>query len=266
MADHLRVRKAAAQIHRDDPCPEGWPESAKLRAEAAIARSVSRPRRGHGSHAYSGATGEFDFRTSATRAGGFKPGTPIPSLSAVRLGGMPDRSTPVSWRYGRRTVPEPHIADPVAEADIRGSALSSNAVEREGDMVTVPAPDSTSGRKTQKDPTAVGSAPTTAGTKPSRAKQRSKIVDARNAVSGSEPVQMAVLRRATDMGLMGTEIYQVGVRIPKKLLAQAKKRTGIASTTELLKFALANVAVEDNFAKAFSAARGRIAPDLVIGF
>ena len=68
------------------------------------------------------------------------------------------------------------------------------------------------------------------------------------------------------MGLMGTEIYQVGVRIPKKLLAQAKKRTGIASTTELLKFALANVAVEDNFAKAFSAARGRIAPDLVIGF
>ena len=82
----------------------------------------------------------------------------------------------------------------------------------------------------------------------------------------NEPLQKAVLRRATDMGLMGTEVHQVGARLPTKLLEQAKKRTGIVSTTDLMAFALANVAVEDDFAKAFVAARGKIDPDLDIGF
>ncbi len=87
-----------------------------------------------------------------------------------------------------------------------------------------------------------------------------------NSPPGTEPLHKAVLRRATEMGLMGTEVRQVGARLPTKLLEQAKKRTGIVSTTDLMAFALANVAVEDNFAKAFVAARGRIDPDLDIGF
>ena len=76
----------------------------------------------------------------------------------------------------------------------------------------------------------------------------------------------AVIERAQNMGLMTADTQQVGARLPVKLLEQAKKRTGIGSTTDLLAFALANVAVEDDFATAFVAARGALDPDLDIGF
>lgn len=76
----------------------------------------------------------------------------------------------------------------------------------------------------------------------------------------------AVLERAVDMGLMNANTQQIGARLPMKLLEQAKKRTGLKSTTDLLAFALANVAVEDHFAPAFVAARGKLAPDLDVGF
>lgn len=75
----------------------------------------------------------------------------------------------------------------------------------------------------------------------------------------------AVMGRAADMGLISKEMHQVGARLPAKLLEQAKRRTGIGSTTDLLAFALASVAVEDNFANAFANARGKLDPDLDIG-
>lgn len=75
-----------------------------------------------------------------------------------------------------------------------------------------------------------------------------------------------VMGRAVDMGLITKEVHQVGARLPTKLLEQAKRRTGIGSTTDLIAFALASVAVEDNFGKAFAQARGKLDPDLDIGF
>ncbi len=51
-----------------------------------------------------------------------------------------------------------------------------------------------------------------------------------------------------------------------KLLEQAKRRTGIDSTTDLPAFVLATVAVEDDFARVFAGARGTLDPDLDIGF
>ena len=76
----------------------------------------------------------------------------------------------------------------------------------------------------------------------------------------------AVIERAREMGLMASGTKQVGARLPTKLLEQARRRTGITSTSDLLSFALANVAVEDNFANAFIAARGKLDPSLDIGF
>lgn len=79
-------------------------------------------------------------------------------------------------------------------------------------------------------------------------------------------MRTAVLGRASEMGLVGAELQQVGARLPKRLILQAKKRTGIDSTTDLILFALANLAVEDDFPQAFIAARGKLDPDLDIGF
>jgi hypothetical protein len=54
--------------------------------------------------------------------------------------------------------------------------------------------------------------------------------------------------------------------VSRALIEQAKRRTGIESDTDLIEFALANLALEDNFAEAFKAARGKIDPDLKLGF
>ena len=84
--------------------------------------------------------------------------------------------------------------------------------------------------------------------------------------TASQTPVLAVIERAQEMGLMTTNTQQVGARLPMKLLEHAKKRTGLNSTTDLLTFALANVAVDDNFAEAFVAARGKLDPDLDVGF
>lgn len=130
-------------------------------------------------------------------------------------------------------------------------------------MATASTPDRTAGRKRPKNPVAALPAPAATDAKPLRGR---RPAGSENRLTENEPLQEAVLRRAIDMGLMGTEVHLVGARLPTKLLEQAKKRTGIVSITDLMTFALANVAVEDDFAKAFVAARGRVDRDLDIGF
>ena len=49
-------------------------------------------------------------------------------------------------------------------------------------------------------------------------------------------------------------------------LEKAKAKTGIDSDTDLIEFALANVALEDNFAATFKAVKGKVDPDLKLGF
>jgi hypothetical protein len=134
---------------------------------------------------------------------------------------------------------------------------------RKGRGVATPAP-------TQTGPQAHGLAVSDPISKGMEARGARKRTVAAGAEVGSPMVatalRTAVLGRATDMGLIGAELQQVGARLPKQLLIQAKKRTGIDSTTDLIEFALANVAVEDNFPQAFIAARGKLDPDRDIGF
>jgi hypothetical protein len=50
------------------------------------------------------------------------------------------------------------------------------------------------------------------------------------------------------------------------LVEQAKARTGIESDTDLIEFALANIALDDKFAESFKVIRGMVDTDLKLGF
>ena len=64
---------------------------------------------------------------------------------------------------------------------------------------------------------------------------------------------------AQEQGLLRGERTQVvRGRMPRALVARAKKRTGIASDTDLIELALANVAVADDYADWLLSRRGVI--------
>jgi hypothetical protein len=50
------------------------------------------------------------------------------------------------------------------------------------------------------------------------------------------------------------------------LVRQAKRQTGIDTDTGLIEFALATVALEDNFAETFKRSRGKVDRELKLGF
>jgi hypothetical protein len=57
-----------------------------------------------------------------------------------------------------------------------------------------------------------------------------------------------VLRHAEEEGLVGQDKEgRIAARISKRLLRAAKLRAGVSSDTELLEYALARVALEDDF-------------------
>lgn len=76
----------------------------------------------------------------------------------------------------------------------------------------------------------------------------------------------AVMRAAERSGLLGDKSSRIGGRVSPALVAQAKRRTGIEADTDLIEFALASVALEDKFAEAFRASRGKVDEDLKLGF
>lgn len=64
---------------------------------------------------------------------------------------------------------------------------------------------------------------------------------------------------AEEQGLLRGERNQVvRGRMPKALVAQAKKRTGVVSDTDLIELALVNIAVADDYADWLLARRGTI--------
>src|SRR5215475_8217584 len=81
---------------------------------------------------------------------------------------------------------------------------------------------------------------------------------ASSAKRGSE----AVMRAAEQSGLLREKSSRIGGRVSSALVRQAKRQTGIETDTDLIEFALATVAREDNFAEAFKEARGRVDPEL----
>lgn len=72
---------------------------------------------------------------------------------------------------------------------------------------------------------------------------------------------------AEEEGLLrGERTRVVRGRMPKELVARAKKRTGIDSDTELIEIALAQVAVEDDYADWLLSRRGVIGREADLEF
>jgi hypothetical protein len=74
------------------------------------------------------------------------------------------------------------------------------------------------------------------------------------------------MQAAERAGLLKNKSRRIAARVSPALVRQAKKRTGIDTDTELIAFALANVALEDNFAATFKAVRGKVDAGLKLGF
>ena len=75
-----------------------------------------------------------------------------------------------------------------------------------------------------------------------------------------------VMEAAERAGLREKKSSRIAGRVSPALMEQAKKRTGIESDTDLIELALANIALEDDFAEAFKASRGKVDPELKLGF
>ncbi|MBZ8132067.1 hypothetical protein CLD20_02145 [Afifella sp. IM 167] len=74
------------------------------------------------------------------------------------------------------------------------------------------------------------------------------------------------MRGAADQGLTRAKDARIAGRVSSELIAKAKARTGLHSDTELVEFALANLALEDRFAEAFREAKGSVDLDLDLRF
>jgi hypothetical protein len=82
----------------------------------------------------------------------------------------------------------------------------------------------------------------------------------------NDPRRGAVLEGAKDVGLLAGKSRRIAGRIPLQLVAAAKARSGIKSDTELLEYALARVALEDDFSQRLIAREGCVPQDIDLGF
>lgn len=103
------------------------------------------------------------------------------------------------------------------------------------------------------------------------AKQAGKALSGSHAIAGqiaaAHAIQVqAVMAAAQRSGLLLEKSGRIGGRVSQALVAKAKARTGITTDTDLIEFALANIALEDKFAETFKAARGAVDPDLDLSF
>ncbi|OWZ88989.1 hypothetical protein B9J07_35445 [Sinorhizobium sp. LM21] len=74
------------------------------------------------------------------------------------------------------------------------------------------------------------------------------------------------MKAAEHSGLLGEKSRRSGGRISTALIEQANKHTGIESDNDLIEFALAAVALDDDFGSAFRKIRRTVNPDLKLGF
>ena len=78
----------------------------------------------------------------------------------------------------------------------------------------------------------------------------------------SSPRHKTILETAKAAGLLSGVSERIAGRIGKRLLHAAKARSGIKSNRDLLEYALACIALEDDFGKKLIAREGRLPPDL----
>jgi hypothetical protein len=75
-----------------------------------------------------------------------------------------------------------------------------------------------------------------------------------------------VMKAAHQSGLLGDKGGRIAVRVSPVLVKEAKRRTGIEADTDLIAFALANLALADDFAETFTEIRGKVDSQLKLGF
>lgn len=80
------------------------------------------------------------------------------------------------------------------------------------------------------------------------------------------PRRDAILETAKNTGLLAGASGRIAGRIRKHLVNAAKARSGIKSDTELLEYALARVALEDDFGQKLIARQGRVPRDVDLEF
>lgn len=84
---------------------------------------------------------------------------------------------------------------------------------------------------------------------------------------GERPPRIdAVLQAAEESGLRAEKDGRIAGRVSQDLIRKAKARTGLTSDTELIEFALASVALDDDFAATFRKQQGSVDPALRLGF
>ena len=76
----------------------------------------------------------------------------------------------------------------------------------------------------------------------------------------------AVMRAAEESGLLTQKSGRIAGRVSPALVKQAKRQSGLKTDSDLIEFALASLALDDNFAEAFKKSRGAVDPDLALGF
>lgn len=82
----------------------------------------------------------------------------------------------------------------------------------------------------------------------------------------TNPRRTAVLGTARNTGLLAGASGRIAGRIRKKLITAAKARSGIKSDTELLEYALACVALEDDFGQKLLRLKGSVPQDIDLEF
>ena len=76
----------------------------------------------------------------------------------------------------------------------------------------------------------------------------------------------SVVAAATEAGLLRGVRGSIGARVPRSLLDAAKAKTGLTSTTEVVEYALAKLALEDDFGAKLLALEGTVPKDLDLEF
>jgi len=89
---------------------------------------------------------------------------------------------------------------------------------------------------------------------------------ARKRSHGENLRQKVVLASVKQAGLLTGARSRIAGRIRKRLVETAKVHSGIRSDTELLEYAIARVALEDDFAQKLIALEGSVPQDIDLEF
>lgn len=98
---------------------------------------------------------------------------------------------------------------------------------------------------------------------PTKRLRRRRVAGTANAPV--HPRRAWALDTARRLGLLDGEAARIGASVSALLIEAAKRQSGIQSDTELLEYALTQVALEDDFGRKLLARKGTIDPDLDLG-